>query len=76
MLSGARMIMSIQNANSYSPEHSALLESEGMHRHTCLACGQVIAESYNFECEVEADHDYELCDDCLAVRLNDGCADV
>jgi hypothetical protein len=33
------------------------------HKHTCLRCGKVIAEG-NFDCELDRDHDWALCDDC------------
>lgn len=34
-----------------------------MHKHTCRDCDRVIAEG-NFDCELDADHDFALCDEC------------
>jgi len=34
-----------------------------MHKHTCLNCSKVIEEG-DFDCELDADHDYSLCDEC------------
>jgi len=39
------------------------------HKHTCLNCDAVIEEG-NFDCELDRDHDWSLCDKCAAVRLS------
>lgn len=33
------------------------------HKHTCLSCDKVIDEGL-FDCELDEDHDFALCDDC------------
>lgn len=35
------------------------------HKHTCLNCGAVTAEG-DFDCEVDRDHDFDLCDACAS----------
>lgn len=36
-----------------------------MHKHLCLNCGAIVAED-EFDCELDTDHDYELCERCIA----------
>ena len=33
------------------------------HKHICLSCDRVIEEG-NFDCELDRDHDFCLCDEC------------
>ena len=39
------------------------------HKHLCPACGKVTEEG-EFDCELDKDHDYELCDECTAAGIN------
>ena len=40
------------------------------HKHSCLNCDKVIAEG-NFDCELDRDHDFALCDECAGVKPRD-----
>jgi hypothetical protein len=43
--------------------------SQPGHKHLCPSCGKATAEG-QFDCEVDRDHDYELCDECAAAGVN------
>lgn len=45
------------------------------HKHTCLNCDVVIEEG-NFDCELDRDHDYRVCDDCENRAREDLAQDV
>lgn len=41
-----------------------------MHKHFCLRCETVVEEG-EFDCEIDADHDYCLCDRCAEIETED-----
>lgn len=43
-----------------------------MHMHFCRECGATIETGVNFEfdCDIEADHDFGLCNDCERVDVS------
>ena len=38
------------------------------HNHTCGACGKVVGRGDADTCEVDADHDFALCDKCATTK--------
>lgn len=38
-----------------------------MHKHLCTRCGATIAEG-DFDCDLDEDHDFELCDHCAELE--------
>ena len=35
------------------------------HNHTCLDCSTIV-ETGEFDCDIDADHDWSLCSECAA----------
>lgn len=41
------------------------------HRHLCNGCGRIIESGSDFDCEVERDHGWALCDACVVLFRDD-----
>lgn len=57
---------------TYATTKKQVMRSEMAHKHLCLACDKVIDEG-DFDCELDADHDYELCSECAKEKTCEFC---